>query len=135
MEGSGSHTEFKDNEGNQEEEGMRRLESRKVKVTQLCLTLCNPTDNTVHGILQARILEWAAFPFSRRIFPTQGSNPGLLHCRRILYQLSHKESQKILAWVAYPFSSRSFYSRDQTGVSIGKVDSFPTELSGKPVNC
>ena len=66
MEGSGSHTEFKDNEGNQEEEGMRRLESRKVKVTQLCLTLCNPTDNTVHGILQARILEWAAFPFSRR---------------------------------------------------------------------
>ena len=37
----------------------------KVKVTQLCLTLCNPVDYTVHGILQARILEWAAFPFSR----------------------------------------------------------------------
>ena len=37
----------------------------KVKVTQLCLTLCNPMDYTVHGILQARILEWLAFPFSR----------------------------------------------------------------------
>ena len=37
----------------------------KVKVTQLCLTLCNPMDYTVHGILQARILEWVAFPFSR----------------------------------------------------------------------
>ena len=37
----------------------------KVKVTQSCLTHCNPMDCTVHGILQARILEWVAFPFSR----------------------------------------------------------------------
>ena len=37
----------------------------KVKVTQLCPTLCNPIDYIVHGILQARILEWVAFPFSR----------------------------------------------------------------------
>ena len=38
------------------------------------------------------------------IFPTQGSNPGLPHFRRILYQLSHKGSPRILEWVAYPFS-------------------------------
>ena len=37
----------------------------KLKVTQPCLTLYDPMDYTVHGILQARILEWAAFPFSR----------------------------------------------------------------------
>ena len=37
----------------------------KVKVAQLCPTLCHPMDCTVHGILQARILEWAAFLFSR----------------------------------------------------------------------
>ena len=37
----------------------------KVKVTQLCPTLCDPKDYTVHGILQARILEWVAVPFSR----------------------------------------------------------------------
>ena len=37
----------------------------KVKVVQLCPTLCDPMDYTVHGILQARILEWVAFPFSR----------------------------------------------------------------------
>ena len=37
----------------------------KVKVTQSCLTLCDPMDYTVHGILQARILEGVAFPFSR----------------------------------------------------------------------
>ena len=37
----------------------------KVKVAQSCLTLCDPMNYTVHGILQARILEWVAFPFSR----------------------------------------------------------------------
>ena len=37
----------------------------EVKVTQSCLTLGDPMDYTVHGILQARILEWVAFPFSR----------------------------------------------------------------------
>jgi len=37
----------------------------KVKVTQLCPTLHSPTDYTVHEILQARILEWVALPFSR----------------------------------------------------------------------
>ena len=36
-----------------------------MKVAQSCPTLCNPMDYTVHGILQARILEWVAFPFSR----------------------------------------------------------------------
>ena len=37
----------------------------KVEVTQLCPTLCDQIDYTTHGILQARILEWAAIPFSR----------------------------------------------------------------------
>ena len=36
-----------------------------MKVTQLCPTLCDPMGYTVHGILQARILEWVAIPFSR----------------------------------------------------------------------
>ena len=40
----------------------------KVKVTQSYPTLCDPMDYTVHGILQARILEWVAFPFSRGSF-------------------------------------------------------------------
>ena len=39
--------------------------SNEVKVAQSCPTLCNPMDCIVHGILQARILEWVAFPFSR----------------------------------------------------------------------
>ena len=50
------------------------------------------------------------------IFPTQASNPGLQHCRWILYQLSHKESPGILEWVAYFFSSISSQPRNWTGV-------------------
>ena len=89
----------------------------KVKVTQLCPALYDPMDYTVHGVLQARILEWVAFPFSRgssqsgvgslsllqEIFPTQGLNPGLPHCRWILYQLSHKGGprQGGGAWLFY----------------------------------
>ena len=44
----------------------------RVKVTQLCLTLCDPMDYTVYGILQARILEWGAIPFSRGSFQPRG---------------------------------------------------------------
>ena len=51
------------------------------------------------------------------IFLTQELNPGLLHCRWILYQLSHQGSLRILEWVAYPFSSGSSRPRNQTGVS------------------
>ena len=62
-------------------------------VTQLCPTLATPRPlvdhslpgSSVHGILQARILEWVAISICRGIFPTQESNPGLLHCRQTLY--------------------------------------------------
>ena len=103
----------------------------KVKVAQSRPTLRDPMDYSVPGILQARVLEWVAFPFSRRssqprdqihvshiaadsssaeppgklkntgvgslsllqgIFLTQESNPGLLNCRWILYQLSYQGS-------------------------------------------
>ena len=61
---------------------------------QSCLTLliphgCSPPGSSVHGILQARILEWVALPSSRGVFLTQGSNLRLLHCKQILYPLSH----------------------------------------------
>ena len=66
--------------------------------------------------------------FLQGIFPTQGLNPGLPHCRWILYQLSHKGSLRILEWVAYPFSSRSSWPRNPT-----QLYSLSTELSGKPI--
>ena len=51
------------------------------------------------------------------IFPTHGLNLGLLHCRHILYQLSHQGSLRKVEWVAYPFSSGSSSSGNQTGES------------------
>ena len=60
-------------------------------VTQLHLTLCDPMDHTVPGILQARILEWVAFPFSRDLPnpEVESRSPTL---QAILYQLSHREA-------------------------------------------
>ena len=58
----------------------------------------------------------------QRIFPTEGSNPGLLHCRQILYHLRHKGSPRILEWVAYPFSRGSSWPGSPTLL----VDSLPT---------
>ena len=66
---------------------------------------CRPPGSSAHGILQARILNWSIsslivdwrisihFPL-QGIFRTQGSNPSLLHCRQILYFLSHWGSLK-----------------------------------------
>ena len=58
---------------------------------QECPTLCDPMDALSKRLLQARILEWVAILF-QGICPTQGSNPGLLHCKQILYQLSYQGS-------------------------------------------
>ena len=92
------------------------IESLKVKATQSCPTLCDLMDYTVHGILQARILEWVT-SLLQGIVPIQGSNPALPHFRQILYQLSHQEKPRILEQVAYPFSSGSSQPRNRTQVS------------------
>ena len=72
-----------------------KLESRlpaaaaAAKSLQSCPTLCDPMvcslpGSSVHGIFQARVLEWVAISFPRGIFPTQGLNPCLPHCRQTL---------------------------------------------------
>ena len=63
-------------------------------IAQSCPTLCDPTDcslpgSSIHGIFQARV---GCHFLLQRIFPTQESNWGLLHCNRILYQLSYQGS-------------------------------------------
>jgi len=62
----------------------------KVLVAQLNVRLCDamdcrPPGSSVHGILQARILEWAAIPFSRGSSRTLGLKPSLLHQKQTLY--------------------------------------------------
>ena len=87
-------------------------------VTQSCLTLydpmdCSPPGSSVHEDSSGKDIGVGI----QGIFPTQGSNPGLPHCRRILYQQSHQGSPRILEWAAYPFSRGSSQLRNQTRVS------------------
>ena len=83
-----------------------KVKWREMKDTQSCLTLCNPMDYTVQNI------GVGSHSLLQRIFPTQGLNPGLPHCRQILYQLSHEGSPWILEWVAYPFSRGIFPTKE-----------------------
>ena len=100
------------------------------KLIQSCLFVESESGSVVSHSLQPHGL-YSPFPWNspgqntgvaglsllQGIFPTQGSNPGLLHCRQILYQLNHKGSPRILEWVAYTFSRGSSWPRDWTGVS------------------
>ena len=73
--------------------GTRKEDSESV--SDSVMSDCDPVDgslpgSSVHGILQARIQEWGCHFLLQGIFPTQESNPGLPHCRQILYHLSHQ---------------------------------------------
>ena len=73
---------------------------------------------TIESMKFSRPEYWrGSCPLLQGIFPTQGSNPGLLHCRLILYQLSHQRSPRILKWIACSFSRGSSWIRNLTGVS------------------
>ena len=81
------------------------------KSSQSCSTLCDPMDcslwgSSVHGILQAKILGWTAMPLSRGSswhWDQTSVSLCLLHCRRVLYHLSHQGSHQIFdeGWVCY----------------------------------
>ena len=72
----------------------------------------NPPGSCVHGLLQARILEWVAVPFSRASSPLR-LNPGLLHCRQILYHLNHREAQMPCTSTLFSWDARSWNSARQ----------------------
>ena len=72
-------------------------------VTQWCLTLydpmdCSPPGSSVHGNSPGRNTRVDCHALLQGIFLTQGSNPGLLHYRQIIYCLSHQGSPRILEW-------------------------------------
>ena len=92
------------------------------RIQKSCLTLCNPMDcslpgSSVHGDSPDKKTEVSCHALLQGIFPTQGSNLGFPHCRRIVYHLSHQGSPWILEWVAYPFFRGSSWPRNWTGVS------------------
>ena len=73
---------------------------------------CSPPSSSVHGILQSRILEWVAIPFSRGPSWPRESNPGLQNCRQILYCPRHRGSpqsssvvvSELISLLSYPSS-------------------------------
>ena len=66
------------------------------------------------------------------IFPTQGSKPGLPHCRQILYLLSHHGSPGIQKWVPIPSPGYLPHPETEPGSLALQVDSSPAEPPGKP---
>ena len=76
-----------------------------------------PWGSSVHGDSPGKNIGVVCHALLQGILPVQGSNPGLPHCRQILYHLSHLGSPSILEWVAYPFSRRTSWPRNQTRVS------------------
>ena len=103
----------------------------KVKVAQLCPTHWDPKDSTVYGLLEGRILEWVAVPFSRG--SSQSRDETQVSCMQVdSYQLNHKGSPRILEGVASPFSRGSSQPRDQTQISCMQVDSYLLSHNGSP---
>ena len=91
-------------------------------VAQSCSTLCDPMDynppgSFVHGDSPGKNTGVSCHALLQGIFPAQGSNPSLPHCRWILYHLNHQGRPRILEWVEYSFSRGSSQPRNQTGVS------------------
>ena len=73
--------------------------------------------SSVHGDPPGQNTRVGSHALLQGIFPIRRSNPGLLHCRRMLYHLSHQVSPRILEWVAIPFSRWSSRPRNWTRVS------------------
>ena len=73
--------------------------------------------SSVHGNSSGKNTRGGCHALLQGIFQTQGSNPGLPHCRWILYHLSQKGSSRILGWVTYPFFRGLSQFRDWTLVS------------------
>ena len=90
-------------------------EKVKVKVAQSYPTLCDPTDYTVHGTLQARILECGySLSLLQGLVPTEGSIPGLLHCRRIFLPAEPQGKHKNTEVGSLSLLYRIFQPRNRT---------------------
>ena len=98
----------------------------------------SPPGSSVHGDSPGKNTGVGCLALLRGIFPTQGSNPSLLHYRKILYCLSHHGSSRILEWVAYPFCRGSSQTKNWTGVShiaSGFCTSWATKEPVKSESC
>ena len=105
-------------------------------VAQSCLTLCDPTDcslpsPSVHGNSPGKTTGVGYYAPLQGIFPTQGWNPGLPHCRWILYCLSHQGSPRIVEWQCIPSPGDLPNLGIKPGSPALQVESLPAELPKK----
>ena len=111
----------------------KHIQRVKMKVAQSCPTLCNPMEYTVHGILQARILEWVAFPFSRGC--SQPRDWTQVSCIAGGFFTSWATTEAQAYWSGQPIPSP--VDLPNPGIELGspalQVGSLPTELWGKPL--
>ena len=101
---------------------------------KLCLTLCHPLDYTVHGVLQARILESVAFPFSRGSSqPRDHTQVSHIAGRFSTTWTTRKEQEVGLGVGSLSLLQWIFLTQESNpGLLQLQVDSLPTQLSGKP---
>ena len=100
-----AHTQIQNlNRNSQHRNGVLCLVVHRV---WLFVTPWSTPGSSVHGDTPRKNTGVSFHAFLQGIFPTQGSNPSLPHCKRILYHLSHQGSPRKLEWVAYPFSWES----------------------------
>ena len=101
----------------------------KVKVAKSCQTLCDPMDPSLWNS-PGQNTGMGSLSLLQRIFLTQGSNPGLLHCRQIIYQLSHQESHVYLGHMLNSMQGKGTLTLSASGLS--RQDLTPQPLSGDP---
>ena len=104
----------------------------KVKVTQSCPTLCDPINYTVHEILQARILELVAFPFSRGSSQPKDQTQVSRIAGRFFTSWATREAQEYWSGEPIPSPEDLPDPEIQPGSPALQADSLTTELSGKP---
>ena len=107
-------------------------------LTQSCPTLWDSIDCSLPGLSVYRDSPGkntgvGCHILLQGIFPTQGSNPGVPHCRWILYHLRHQGSPGILEWVAHPFSRQLPNPGIEQGSPALQLYSLPAELCRKPI--
>ena len=116
-------------------DGTGRPCTAKSKLLSHVPALCDSMDYTVHGILQARILEWVAFPFSRG--SSQPKDRTQVSCITGGFFISWATREAQQYWSGYPIPS--LVDLPDPGIEPGspalQADSLPTKLSRKPLHC
>ena len=89
---------------------------------------CSPSGSSVHGVSPGKNTGAGCHALLQGIFPIQGWNPGLPHCRPVLYCLSYQGSPRILEWVASSFYRESSHPGIRPRSPALQMDSLPAEL-------